>query len=236
MKIHHLIKYFSDFAMDNRGFRNEEGQPPAYGDVERSAGDKKSSGVRKSYSRTKSQLQENKYTSSFCPPKGEPATALTLILTIITVFVAARSVLGPIADIGGTIFALLILILLALLGGKLLELLSFLIRKYCNVDIRLPPLLGMLIVGIILKNVPYNFGQFGRAECTRDHHNSSFVDSIHDLDDPNEQISFRKRSISDEENMMGVFEPEEFVLDRVIRSVAAHDHDEPEKAGNDRLS
>ena len=233
MKIHHLIKYFSDFAMDNRGFRNEEGHPPAYGDVERSGATTKPSGMRKSISRTKSQLQENKYTSSFCPPKGEAATTLTLILTIITVFVAARSVLGPIADIGGTIFALLILILLALLGGKLLELLSFLIRKYCNVDIRLPPLLGMLIVGIILKNVPYNFGQFGRAECTRDHHNSSFVDSIHDLDDPNEQISFRKRSVSDEENMMGMFEPEEFVVDRVIRSVAGHEHDEPEKAGNE---
>ena len=219
--------------MDNRGFRNEEGHPPAYGDVERSGATKKPSGMRKFSSRTKSQLQENKYTSSFCPPKGEAATTLTLILTIITVFVAARSVLGPIADIGGTIFALLILILLALLGGKLLELLSFLIRKYCNVDIRFPPLLGMLIVGIILKNVPYNFGQFGRAECTRDHHNSSFVDSIHDLDDPNEQISFRKRSVSDDEIMEGIFEPEEFVLDRVIRSVAAHEHDEPEKAGND---
>jgi len=218
--------------MDNRGYRNEEGQPPSYGDVESSAG--KASGMRKSYSRTKSQLQENKYTSSFCPPKGEVATTLTLVLTIITVFVAARSVLGPIADIGGTIFALLILILLALLGGKLLELLSFLIRKYCHVDIRLPPLLGMLIVGIILKNVPYNFGQFGRAECTRDHHNSSFVDSIHDLDDPNELTSFKKRSISDD-NMEGMFETEEFVLDRVLRSVSGHDHhgEEHGPAGND---
>jgi len=235
MKIHHLMKYFSEIAMDNRGFRNEEGQPPAYGDVERSEGNNKPSGVRKSYSRTKSQLQENKYTSSFCPPRGEVATTLTLALTIITVFVAARSVLGPIADIGGTIFALMVLILLALLGGKLLELLSFFIRKYCNVDIRLPPLLGMLIVGIILKNVPYNFGQFGRAECTRDHHNSSFVDSIHELDDPNEQISFRKRSIADDDHMEGIFETEEFVLDRVIRSAAGHDHHGEEKgpAGNE---
>merc|ERR1711913_242357 len=104
-----------------------------------------------------------------------------------------RSVLGPIADIGGTIFALLILILLALLGGKLLELLSFLIRKYCNVDIRLPPLLGMLIVGIILKNVPYNFGQFGRAECDQYNHTAEFVDSVHDLDAESDKISFRKR-------------------------------------------
>ena len=101
-------------------------------------------------------LKNNK---SFFPPRGEVATTLTLILTIITVFLAARAVLGPIADVGGTIFALLVLILLALIGGKSLELLSFLMRKYCNVDIHLPPLLGMLIVGIVLRNVPYNFAR-----------------------------------------------------------------------------
>ena len=55
----------------------------------------------------------------------------------------------------------------------------------------------MLLVGIILKNVPYNFGQFGRAECTKDHRNASFVDSIHDLDSIEEHGSF-KRSLSDD--------------------------------------
>ena len=38
-----------------------------------------------------------------------------------------------------------------------------------------------LIVGIIIKNVPYNFGQFGSAECTRDHMSGSFVDSLHEF-------------------------------------------------------
>ena len=52
----------------------------------------------------------------------------------------------------------------------------------------------MLLVGIILKNVPYNFGQFGRAECTPDGHNASFVDSINELDPLDEHGSF-KRSI-----------------------------------------
>ena len=54
----------------------------------------------------------------------------------------------------------------------------------------------MLVVGIILKNVPYNFGQFGRAECTPDGHsaNGSFVDSINELDSLEEHGSF-KRSI-----------------------------------------
>ena len=54
----------------------------------------------------------------------------------------------------------------------------------------------MLVVGIILKNVPYNFGQFGRAECTPDGHNASFADSIHDFDSISEHSSF-KRSIPD---------------------------------------
>ena len=54
----------------------------------------------------------------------------------------------------------------------------------------------MLVVGIILKNVPYNFGQFGRAECTPDGHsaNGSFIDSINELDSLEEHGSF-KRSI-----------------------------------------
>jgi len=46
----------------------------------------------------------------------------------------------------------------------------------------MPPLLGMLIVGIFLKNVPYNFGQFGRAECFRNGSAAEFVDSLHDID------------------------------------------------------
>merc|ERR1712107_602115 len=95
------------------------------------------------------------------------------------------------------------LILVALIGGELVLGLGWLIKKTCGVEIRLPPLLGMLIVGIILKNVPYNFGQFGRAECTIDkygvHHNATgFHDSIHELDleiikEKTEDSSFRRR-------------------------------------------
>ena len=68
------------------------------------------------------------------------------------------------------------------------------LTKFCKVDLRLPPLLGMLIVGIALKNVPYNFGQFGRAECDQYNHTAEFVDSVHDLDAESDKISFRKRS------------------------------------------
>merc|ERR1739848_542809 len=73
-------------------------------------------------------------------------------------------------------------------------------RRYCNLDLRLPPLLGMLIVGILLKNIPYNFGQFGRSECNALHQNATgkFVDSINDLDRAEDHGSWKKRSISDE--------------------------------------
>ena len=131
--------------------------------------------VRQFYKKRKSQLQRNPITGSCLPPRDEVATTLTLIFTIFAIFLAARTVLGPIADVGGTIFALLMLILVALLGGKLVLLTSWVMHQTCNVEIKLPPLLGMLIVGILLKNIPYNFGQFGRAECTADHRNASLL-------------------------------------------------------------
>jgi len=183
--------------------------------------DKKNNGkVRKAYIKTKSQLQENKVTTKCFPPQGEVATTLTLILTIIAIFLAARAVLGPIADIGGTIFALLMLILVALLGGKLVLLFSWALLRFCKVDIRLPPLLGMLIVGILLKNIPYNFGQFGRAECNADHMNASFVDSINELDTLEDHGSW-KRSISDD--LQSELDHEFMILDRVSRSISASD-------------
>ena len=98
-------------------------------------------------------------------------------------------------DVGGTIFSLLMLIFVALIGGKLITGFCWVLLRFCKVDIKLPPLLGMLLVGIILKNVPYNFGQFGRAECNLAHQNVSFVDSIQEFDRPEDHESFRKRSV-----------------------------------------
>ena len=177
--------------------------------------------LKKTYKRTKSALKSNPYTNPCFPPNGEVATTLTLILTIVAIFFTARTVLGPIADIGGTVFALIMLILVALIGGKLILGLSWVIKKTCNVEVRLPPLLGMLIVGIILKNVPYNFGQFGRAECTIDklghHHNASgkFVDSINGGGTIEEEAQSWRRRRSVEE-----------LVERVARSAgggAGHD-------------
>ena len=51
-----------------------------------------------------------------CPPRGLLAQLLTLTLATFSVFLAARTMLGPIAGPGGTVFALLVLIVLALIG------------------------------------------------------------------------------------------------------------------------
>jgi len=215
--------------MDNEGYKPDV---PSYS-INRSenngnshlANGQSQSGIKRQYTRTKSSLQANKYTTKWFPPSGKVSTCLTLLITIFIVFGSARVVMGKIADVGGTIFALLMLILIALLGGKLMEVISYGIRKYCHFDIRLPPLLGMLIVGIILKNVPYNFGQFGRAECTKDHHNATFVDSINELDDIEEHSSWKKRSAEDKDEPLALFDTEDLVLERLIRSAVDH-HEE----------
>merc|ERR1711892_704505 len=222
-----------NYANEKGDSHGQNGTIPSNGDAnggEESKNKKPKGPVKRTYKRTKSALKENKYTQPFCPPTGEVATTLTLILTIIAIFLAARAVLGPIADVGGTIFSLLMLILVALIGGKLVLGFSWCLLRFFNVDIRLPPLLGMLIVGIILKNVPYNFGQFGRAECTADHHEASFVDSIHELDGEDDKGSFRKRrDVFFEEELE---QEKEFILDRIARSIDTHEP-EPEPEGHE---
>jgi len=200
--------------MDKPGYEFPT-QPDDNGSVKAREPENTDGPLRRTYKKKKSQLQENSVTGRCFPPRGEVATTLTLTLTTIAIFLAARSVLGPIAGIGGTIFALLILILVALLGGKLVLLASWIIGRTCKIEIKLPPLLGMLIVGILLKNIPYNFGQFGRSECTADHRNASllnmtFTDSIHELDTPEDHSSW-KRSVSDW--------PEDLEVSRVRRSL-----------------
>merc|ERR1712110_696698 len=184
--------------------------------------------MKKRYRKTKSALQDNPYTNPFFPPNGEVATTLTLILTIIAIFFTARTVLGPIADIGGTVFALLLLILLALIGGKVITLLSLACKKMCGVDIQMPPLLGMLIVGIILKNVPYNFGQFGRAECQFDSlHNS---ESGAALDDPTDEGFLV--DLEDVESK-ALLSDEDPVVARIIRSASTDSHGGHDEGHND---
>ena len=50
--------------------------------------------------------------------------------------------LGSIAAPGGTVFALLVLIVLALIGGQVIKLMGVGLSKIFSVNISLPPLLG----------------------------------------------------------------------------------------------
>jgi len=97
-------------------------------------------------------LKKNKYLILW-PTQGRQGLMLTWLLLILTIWGVAVSVLGQVAlpgyetitiEIkGGTVFSLLVLVVVAYIGGWLVSL------------VKLPPLLGMLVVGILLKNVPY---------------------------------------------------------------------------------
>ncbi|KAG7156541.1 sodium/hydrogen exchanger 9B2-like [Homarus americanus] len=86
-------------------------------------------------------LQLLKY-SFLCPPHGTVGKWLTLVLIILLVFGSLVSILGATSLPGGNIFSLCVLFVLALVGGHAIT------------PLRLPPLLGMLVVGILLKSVP----------------------------------------------------------------------------------
>ena len=69
--------------------------------------------------------------------------SLTLLLTTASVFLSAWTILGSIAAPGGTVFALLVLIVLALVGGQIIRLAGVALTKIFRVNISLPPLLGL---------------------------------------------------------------------------------------------
>ena len=78
-----------------------------------------------------------------CPPHGKIAKILTLTLVIVSLWATCLGMLGKVAQPpNGTIFILIILVVVALFFGWIFSL------------VRLPPLLGMLLTGILIKNIP----------------------------------------------------------------------------------
>eukprot|EP00092_Neocalanus_flemingeri_P055621 GFUD01065785.1.p1 GENE.GFUD01065785.1~~GFUD01065785.1.p1 ORF type:complete len:608 (-),score=155.10 GFUD01065785.1:73-1896(-) len=110
-------------------------------------------------------MQDNPITFHCCPPEGNLAKLLTLCVATFSILLAAKAVLGHRAEPGGNIFALLILILFALLGGVLVRVFDLIIHKCCKIELRIPALLGMLVVGILLKNIPYNMYELEQIKC-----------------------------------------------------------------------
>ncbi|XP_041485544.1 sodium/hydrogen exchanger 9B2-like isoform X2 [Lytechinus variegatus] len=77
-----------------------------------------------------------------CPPHGDLARWLTILLLVVLTWVVLWAVTGSEALPGGNLFALFILVVACKAGGLAIEV------------IKLPALLGMLIVGFMLRNIP----------------------------------------------------------------------------------
>jgi len=88
-----------------------------------------------------------------CPPRGQVASILTISTILITLWAVSYCVLGEVAlpghhhiyvtIEGGTLFSLLVMFTVSSVAGWLVQI------------VHLPPLLGMLLTGILLRNVPY---------------------------------------------------------------------------------
>ncbi|XP_045392606.1 sodium/hydrogen exchanger 9B1 [Lemur catta] len=96
---------------------------------------------------TKPQTEKSKHIS--CPPQGILNLIITNGVMSLMIWCVMWSVLGSEVLPGGNIFGLLIIFHSALIGGKLLQLI-----RIPSVP-PLPPLLGMLLAGFIVRNVPF---------------------------------------------------------------------------------
>lgn len=98
-------------------------------------------------------LVERLHHALLCPPHGPPALLVTYAIALVTVWAVAYCLLGQVAlpgtstiEVsihGGTVFSLLALLTVSLIMGWVME------------KLHMPPLLGMLLTGIALKNIPY---------------------------------------------------------------------------------
>jgi len=78
-----------------------------------------------------------------CPPHGRLSVALTTVILALTLWGATFLLLGSVAaPPNGSIFWIMVIVVFAVLLGKLVSL------------ARLPPLLGMLVAGLVVKNIP----------------------------------------------------------------------------------
>ncbi|KAF2354193.1 Cation/H+ exchanger [Trinorchestia longiramus] len=77
-----------------------------------------------------------------CPPHGKVGVLLTHVTLLLLTWGSLYAITGDAAAPGGNLFSLLVVFVCSVLGGKL--------TQVCG----LPPLLGMLLVGIALRSVP----------------------------------------------------------------------------------
>ncbi|OCT99933.1 sodium/hydrogen exchanger 9B2 isoform X2 [Xenopus laevis] len=83
-----------------------------------------------------------------CPPQGCFSLAVTNAIMVILIWAVVWSITGPECLPGGNLFGILALLFSAVLGGKLISLIK--IPSFPP----LPPLLGMLLAGFLIRNIP----------------------------------------------------------------------------------
>ncbi|XP_016014532.2 sodium/hydrogen exchanger 9B1-like isoform X1 [Rousettus aegyptiacus] len=86
---------------------------------------------------------------SFCPPKGMLNKFITNGVLLLMVWCVIWSVAGPDSLPGGSLFGLLVIFYSAVIGGKILQFI-----RIPSVP-QLPPLLGMLLAGFTIRNIPF---------------------------------------------------------------------------------
>ncbi|XP_070470221.1 sodium/hydrogen exchanger 9B1 [Equus przewalskii] len=86
---------------------------------------------------------------SSCPPRGATNKIITQGVILFMIWCITWSLSGPEVLPGGNLFGVLIIFYGAIIGGKLLELI-----RVPSVP-QLPPLLGMLLAGFTIRNVPF---------------------------------------------------------------------------------
>ncbi|XP_036620668.1 sodium/hydrogen exchanger 9B2-like [Trichosurus vulpecula] len=83
-----------------------------------------------------------------CPPKGIFGQIITNVTMVVLVWAVVWSITGNECLPGGNLFGILILFFCAVIGGKLLGFVKLPTLP------PLPPLLGMLLAGFLLRNIP----------------------------------------------------------------------------------
>lgn len=83
-----------------------------------------------------------------CPPHGRLAGVITNGTMVVLLWAVVWSITGPECLPGGNLFGIIILFYCSITGGKLFGLIKFPTLP------PLPPLLGMLLAGFLLRNVP----------------------------------------------------------------------------------
>ncbi|KAM5192279.1 sodium/hydrogen exchanger 9B2-like isoform 2-T2 [Mantella aurantiaca] len=83
-----------------------------------------------------------------CPPQGLLAVAVTNVIMVALIWGVVWSITGSECLPGGNLFGIFVLLLCAVIGGKLVSLI-----RISNLP-PLPPLLGMLLAGFLIRNIP----------------------------------------------------------------------------------